>query len=117
MHTFDENSTRRIANVVRFIERKGGIPVEKRPPPLPATTKNGIAVTPTGGIPGRTGSGTSGDPWVWGSALCNPVNVSTGIKSSETITVYNCVESEIDGDEVIQWKLIGGKAFVDVEDC
>jgi hypothetical protein len=77
----------------------------------------GLAETPSGGIPARTGAGTAGDPWVWGSATCTVIDPVTGEKGTDTLVIKNMVDSAIGGDEQIQWKAIGGTKFVDVEGC
>lgn len=76
----------------------------------------GMAVAPAGGIPGKTGTGTSLDPWVWGSAVCKVVDVEAGEETTTDITLYNMVSQAIDPG-IVQWKVIGGKKFVDVEEC
>lgn len=76
----------------------------------------GLAVAPSGGIPGKTGAGTSGDPWVWGSAVCKVVDVEAGEETTTDITLYNMVNQAIEPG-IVQWKTIGGKKFVDVEEC
>ncbi|QDV22911.1 hypothetical protein [Aureliella helgolandensis] len=77
----------------------------------------GLAMTPEGGIPARTGAGSEGDPFVWGSATCENIAATDGEIEEGTYTVYNSVDSAIGGDEVIQWKWIGSMRFADVEGC
>ncbi|QDV26357.1 hypothetical protein [Aureliella helgolandensis] len=77
----------------------------------------GIAMTPGGGIPARSGAGSGGDPFVWGSATCTDVSATSGEIGAGTYTVYNSVDSSIGGDEVVQWKWVGSMRFVDVEGC
>lgn len=76
----------------------------------------GLAKTPGGGISAATGTGTVGDPYVWGSGTCTEVQES-GVVGSTTFPIYNSVDSAIGGDEVIHFKWIGRKRFVDVEGC
>ncbi|GAB5404294.1 MAG: hypothetical protein Aurels2KO_25250 [Aureliella sp.] len=82
-----------------------------------AALATGLAETPPGGIPGKTGSGTGADPWVWGSATCTVIDTVTGEKGADTLVIKNMVDSAIGGEEQIQWKAIGGTKFVDVEGC
>lgn len=86
-----------------------------------AAVSTGLAVTPTGGISGMTGTGTAMDPFVFGSATCKTVEIDAddgeGEETTDDIELYNMVAADIEEDELVQWKLIGGLRFVDVEGC
>lgn len=84
--------------------------------PSPSSAGGGLVWTPLGGIPGRSGLGSVGDPFVWGSAACEKVGTD-GVIGADTLVVKNMVKKSIGGDELIQYKFIGGIAFVDVEEC
>jgi hypothetical protein len=75
-----------------------------------------LAVAPAEGIPARTGAGTSGDPYVFGSADCNAVNVHSGEVTTADLKIYNMVDVAIEAG-LIQWKTLDGLPFVDVEQC
>ena len=71
----------------------------------------GLAYTPVGGIPARTGLTA---PFTWGYSTCDLVNEETGdfYSPNRTATIHNSVLTAIGGSKVIQFKQIGAKYFV-----
>lgn len=79
-----------------------------------------LFLTPPGGIPARTGTSTPWTPGVAVCTLCEYYDDGGTIKirtTSETRSVYNTVPVLIDGDLLIQVKLIGGRWTIDVDPC
>lgn len=82
----------------------------------------GFAVTPGGGIAACSGSAT---PWTPGVATCSLaewVDVSGTWKiqtcsPTVSLSVYNTSPAMISASSLIQFKIVGGKAVVDVGDC
>lgn len=72
--------------------------------------------TPSGGIPAATGDGSSGTPYVWGSATCTEIDAS-GETTSDTLVVKNIVTDTIGGDVAIKAALVGSDWIVDVASC
>lgn len=75
--------------------------------------------TPAGGIPAATGTGETGDAYVDGSATCDLIDPTTGLRFSpnRTETVYNQVNVALGGN--LRYGLVrrSGKWYVDVGDC
>lgn len=76
----------------------------------------GLAVTPGGGIPARTGESA---PYSWGAATCNLIDPATGnfYSPNRDEVIRNMVPVAIEGGRLIQLKSIGGIYFIDVDSC
>jgi hypothetical protein len=75
-----------------------------------------LAITTGGGIAARS---TSAVPHTFPSGTVNLLDPSTGdyYSPNQTATAYNSTTITIDSGHVIQAKMIGGRYFVDVDDC
>jgi hypothetical protein len=78
------------------------------------------AKTPVAGIPAKSGTGESGSPYVYGSATCDLIDPSTGLRYSpnRTRTIKNQVNVAIPGEiEVGACEGSDGNFYIVVGDC
>ena len=79
--------------------------------PAVASSAGILAIAPSGGLDGRTGTG----PWTLGSATCAKITVSgdTATEGTNTVTVYNLSTVAIPEGEIFCAYRIGSKYFAD----
>ncbi len=84
----------------------------------PTEVITGIALTGSTGIPGATKTATDVS---WGNATCKLLTVEDSgaslVNGTTDVEVYSSVQTDVQGDTIIQVKKIAGLWFVDVEDC
>lgn len=81
----------------------------------------GLAMTPSGGIPAATSTG-SPPQFTAGSAACTPyVGDDTGTISADpgtdTITIYNLVPAAVGGSKLVVYMYINDLPYVVLEPC
>lgn len=89
-------------------------------PPLVRNFQAELLLTPAGGIPARTGTGSPWTPGVATCTLCEYYEHSGTLKirtTSWTGVTANMTPTAIDGNILIQAKYIRGRLTIDVDQC
>ena len=103
-----EQDARRTVEYIRKAYEPSGVVS-----PNPHGREVGICMTPTGGIPARSGADA-------GSAECNVYYLGSDGELSDSgnkLTVWNMFSSDIGGDTYIQVSWVASMAVVSAEDC